>query len=162
MEESEKRERKKKRKTQDCAAVFRTGRNHGQKIRLPIGKPVFRKLSRAGASAPFNFFSVFKFEERKNWRNLLQAFVLEFRGADAASVALYILTSAYHTSDNLVRKVAQEVLEADNSELFLLFFFLLLLLNLAAWREECRLDPLEEQMSLPCSKSTSSRTMFPM
>ena len=92
-----------------CCRLSVLGRDDRQKIRLPIGRPVFRKLSRAGAKAAFNFLSVFKFEERKNWRSLLRAFALEFGGADAASVALYILTSAYHTSDDLVHKVAQEV-----------------------------------------------------
>lgn len=84
-------------------------RDDRHKIRLPIGRPVFRKVDHASAESTFNFFSVFKFEERKNWRGLLRAFALEFGGADAASVALYILTSAYHTSDDFVHKVAQEV-----------------------------------------------------
>jgi len=42
----------------------------------------------------FRFLSVFKWEERKGWRFLLEAFFREFSADDA--VVLYILTNTYH------------------------------------------------------------------
>ncbi len=48
----------------------------------------------------FAFLSIFKWEERKGWRFLLEAFAREF---DAArdNVALYILTNNYHASERI-------------------------------------------------------------
>jgi len=65
----------------------------------------------AARPRPFRFLSVFKFEERKNWKGLVRAFVEEFAAdtppgdqADQEAeqerqreVVLYILTSAYHS-----------------------------------------------------------------
>jgi glycosyltransferase involved in cell wall biosynthesis len=80
----------------------------------PAGRPfVFPGEIVPGAEAdgrsprrPFRFLSVFKFEERKNWKGLIEAFMREFSGdapplSSSANkgqeVVLYILTSAYHT-----------------------------------------------------------------
>lgn len=43
------------------------------------------------------FLSIFKFEKRKAWNLLLEAFYSEFRATD--DVALYILTHGYHEED---------------------------------------------------------------
>eukprot|EP00038_Savillea_parva_P025458 m.47762 g.47762 ORF g.47762 m.47762 type:complete len:478 (-) comp6926_c0_seq1:286-1719(-) len=51
----------------------------------------------------FRFLSVFKWEERKGWKILLEAFVNEFSAADAVSLTL--ITNSFHTEDNLVEKV---------------------------------------------------------
>ena len=48
----------------------------------------------------FKFLSVFKWEERKGWKFLLEAFLREFSAAD--NCALYILTAHFHSD---VRKV---------------------------------------------------------
>ena len=47
------------------------------------------------ASDAFLFFSVFKFEERKGYRTLFEAFLTEFR--NRKDVVLIVLTSAYHS-----------------------------------------------------------------
>eukprot|EP00899_Mesostigma_viride_P023402 jgi/Mesvir1/4246/Mv22214-RA.1 len=51
---------------------------------------------------PFVFLSVFKWEERKGWDFLLTAFLEEF-DARQDDVALYILTNAYHSSDDFAQ-----------------------------------------------------------
>ena len=52
----------------------------------------------ARSNEVFSFLSVFKFEERKNWKLLIESFLDEFAGD--ASVKLTILTSAYHQSES--------------------------------------------------------------
>jgi len=55
----------------------------------------------------FKFLSVFKWEDRKGWRVLLDAFLSEFSAED--STILYILTNAYHTSNDFERKISEFV-----------------------------------------------------
>jgi hypothetical protein len=59
-----------------------------------------------GSARPFRFLSIFKFEERKGWKILIEAFVREFAGTMSSSpVALYILTSAYHTEADFEERI---------------------------------------------------------
>ena len=53
----------------------------------------------------FVFVSVFKWEERKGWKYLLQAYLSEFASND--NVELIILTNAYHTSDDFEAKIVE-------------------------------------------------------
>eukprot|EP01084_Bolivina_argentea_P269639 458311_1 len=61
-------------------------------------------------SDPFIFLSVFKWEERKGWKYLLQAYLSEFSEND--NVELLILTNAYHTTDDFDDKI-QEFIRND-------------------------------------------------
>eukprot|EP00823_Brevimastigomonas_motovehiculus_P004382 TRINITY_DN2885_c0_g1_i1.p1 TRINITY_DN2885_c0_g1~~TRINITY_DN2885_c0_g1_i1.p1 ORF type:complete len:496 (+),score=38.90 TRINITY_DN2885_c0_g1_i1:63-1550(+) len=65
---------------------------------------------------PFRFLSVFKWEERKGWQILIEAYVREFLSfsssnssaentGDQRTVELYILTNAYHTSSDFHQKI---------------------------------------------------------
>jgi len=58
----------------------------------PIMLPSSNKNKKA--SRLFKFLSVFKFEKRKAWDVLLDAYFTEFSSSD--DVALYILTNSYH------------------------------------------------------------------
>jgi glycosyltransferase involved in cell wall biosynthesis len=53
----------------------------------------------------FKFLSIFKWEERKGWRFLIEAFLREFAADER--VALYILTNAYHSDADFARKIAE-------------------------------------------------------
>jgi hypothetical protein len=53
--------------------------------------------SRSSGRRPCVFLSVFKWEERKGWKFLLKAFIIEFAGSD--DVVLAILSNAYHSSE---------------------------------------------------------------
>lgn len=86
---------------------------------------VYPHESAASSPRPFRFLSIFKFEERKGWQILLEAFLREFatyppeqaesdgRAADSnhapssssPPVALYILTSAYHSDADFQRRI---------------------------------------------------------
>jgi len=46
---------------------------------------------------------VLRWEERKGWKFLLEAFLREFRRED--DVVLYLLTNAYHTDSNFGEKI---------------------------------------------------------
>lgn len=58
-------------------------------------------IDRATSSGeqPFVFLSIFKWEERKGWKFLLKAFILEFQQEE--NVILAILTNAYHSSSKV-------------------------------------------------------------
>eukprot|EP00238_Polyblepharides_amylifera_P011874 CAMPEP_0196591410 /NCGR_PEP_ID=MMETSP1081-20130531/69530_1 /TAXON_ID=36882 /ORGANISM="Pyramimonas amylifera, Strain CCMP720" /LENGTH=414 /DNA_ID=CAMNT_0041914765 /DNA_START=201 /DNA_END=1445 /DNA_ORIENTATION=+ len=76
---------------------------------LPIGRPVFPAPNSSSSAAEFSFLSIFKWEDRKGWDVLLRAFLSEFQAGD--DVALYMLTSAYHSKKAFlkqIRKVAEE------------------------------------------------------
>jgi len=60
----------------------------------------------------FTFISVFKFEERKNWKLLVRAFLAEF--LSDPTIKLIILTSSYHSSTT-----PQETLDAFLESYFL-------------------------------------------
>jgi len=47
----------------------------------------------------FKFLSVFKWEPRKGWNFLLEAYLAEFC-SHSDNVELYLLTNAYHANDN--------------------------------------------------------------
>src|SRR5205823_2830052 len=97
-------------------ATIRIGRTMFETDRLPRGR--FADESVTGPDGrsrpkPFRFLSIFKWEERKNWAGLLEAYIREFMSAGEAAakaspdslppaadnVVLYILTSAYHSDD---------------------------------------------------------------
>jgi glycosyltransferase involved in cell wall biosynthesis len=61
------------------------------------------------------FLSIFKWEERKGWKFLLEAFLREFRKED--KVVLWILTNAYHTDNDFQEKIDEYVprLKASHS-----------------------------------------------
>lgn len=58
--------------------------------------PLPRVPNRDEKKKLFAFLSIFKWEERKGWRFLFEAYLREFSAADP--VVLYILTSNYHSS----------------------------------------------------------------
>ena len=78
-------------------------------------------LIRNGGVRPYRFLSIFKWEERKGWQVLLEAFLREFATypsaeiTDAATadeshttpqpVVLYILTSAYHSDADFQKRI---------------------------------------------------------
>ena len=68
---------------------------------LSISEP----LPYPGERKEVRFLSVFKWEERKGWRFLLEAFLREFSSRD--DVGLYLLTNAYHTEDNFESKIKE-------------------------------------------------------
>jgi glycosyltransferase involved in cell wall biosynthesis len=51
----------------------------------------------------FTFLSIFKWEERKGWKFLLEAFIREFSKED--KVVLWILTNAYHTDNDFQERI---------------------------------------------------------
>ena len=51
----------------------------------------------------FRFLSIFKWEERKGWKILLEAFVAEFTAGERVSLTL--ITNKFHTDDNLMKQV---------------------------------------------------------
>ena len=56
----------------------------------------------------FVFLSVFKWEERKGWKYLLQSYISEFKNTICdknENLILLILTNAYHTDDNFMVKI---------------------------------------------------------
>ncbi|XP_024518117.1 uncharacterized protein LOC112341740 [Selaginella moellendorffii] len=57
------------------------------------------------ARSSFVFLSIFKWETRKGWDVLLQAFLEEFSADD--DVALYVLTSSYHSDGHFGDKVLE-------------------------------------------------------
>ena len=62
-------------------------------LTLPMGRRVFRDPgggSDPGVGARFSFLSVFKWEERKAWDVLLEAYLREFSRGEG--VVLYLLT----------------------------------------------------------------------
>ncbi|CAL9178204.1 unnamed protein product [Musa hybrid cultivar] len=70
---------------------------------LPSKAPVLGSDSRASTGREFVFLSVFKWEQRKGWDVLLKAYLEEFSKADG--VALYLLTSAYHSDKDFSSKI---------------------------------------------------------
>ena len=74
-----------------------------------------------GASGQaFAFLSVFKWEKRKGWEVLMEAFLSEFAGERAAEVVLVVLTNPYHDEDEdsleeRVNKVRVRVLEGEEA-----------------------------------------------
>lgn len=70
---------------------------------LPSKAPVLGSNSRASTGREFVFLSVFKWEQRKGWDVLLKAYLEEFSKADG--VALYLLTSAYHSDKDFSSKI---------------------------------------------------------
>lgn len=60
----------------------------------------------------FKFLSVFKWEERKGWKFLLEAFLSEFSRED--NVALFILTNAYHTGNDFQARIDEFVASSLN------------------------------------------------
>lgn len=87
---------------------------HPRRVRVPYPLP--------GDPGPrgegkYKFLSVFKWEERKGWRFLLEAYLREFRRGDPC--ALYILTNAYHTDADFDRKIERYAreMELDPAEL---------------------------------------------
>ncbi|KAI3809280.1 hypothetical protein L1987_25251 [Smallanthus sonchifolius] len=56
---------------------------------------------------PFVFLSVFKWEYRKGWDVLLQAYLKEFNSLD--NVGLYLLTNPYHSDRNFGNKIVEFV-----------------------------------------------------
>ncbi|GAB5353892.1 hypothetical protein AAMO2058_000073100 [Amorphochlora amoebiformis] len=61
------------------------------------------KLGLSRNVSEFRFLSVFKWEDRKGWDILLKGYMNEFDASDP--VILYILTNAYHTSDDFDDKI---------------------------------------------------------
>lgn len=59
--------------------------------------------SNATQDPPFRFLSVFKWEKRKGWDLLLQAYFEEFSSSDA--VELIVKTSAFHTTSDFEEKI---------------------------------------------------------
>eukprot|EP00455_Lapot_gusevi_P053541 TRINITY_DN8369_c0_g1_i2.p1 TRINITY_DN8369_c0_g1~~TRINITY_DN8369_c0_g1_i2.p1 ORF type:complete len:302 (+),score=26.77 TRINITY_DN8369_c0_g1_i2:384-1289(+) len=74
-------------------AWFDPNRSDLQAMNLPLSPPF--KTSHASA---FKFLSIFKWEDRKGWKILLEAYVRQFSRQD--QVVLYILTNAYHSTSD--------------------------------------------------------------
>jgi glycosyltransferase involved in cell wall biosynthesis len=84
----------------------------GESVDVDFYDPV---AARASTSYPFplrghrqddfKFLSVFKWEERKGWKTLIEAFVREFSADD--QVTLYILTSAFHSTDDFSEAIEE-------------------------------------------------------
>ncbi len=56
----------------------------------------------------FRFLSIFKWEERKGWKILIEAFAREFCNTrDSRRVSLHILTNAFHTDTNFTTKMEE-------------------------------------------------------
>jgi len=71
---------------------------------LPMGKAVAGppgKKATLATGSEFAFLSVFKWEDRKGWDILLRAFAETFTADD--NVALYLLVSRFHQTDDLAR-----------------------------------------------------------
>lgn len=60
----------------------------------------------------FAFLSVFKWEERKAWPTLLEAFLSEFRSefAGGAAPVLYLVTQPFHSDDRFEEHIAEHLL----------------------------------------------------
>lgn len=75
----------------------------------------FEYPGEADGVKPFRFLSIFKWEERKGWQVLLEAFLREFaqqtgdesekQSATGQPVVLYILTSAYHSDSDFQSRI---------------------------------------------------------
>ena len=61
------------------------------------------QVSRDNDSSSFSFLSVFKFEERKNWKGLLKAFLTEFGNSE--KVRLVIKTSGFHETRSIADQI---------------------------------------------------------
>jgi glycosyltransferase involved in cell wall biosynthesis len=72
-------------------------------------KPFVFPLEDPSRPRPFRFLSIFKFEERKAWTVLLEAFLREFAQEESTAgdqeVALYILTAAYHSAADFQERI---------------------------------------------------------
>ncbi|MCO5576470.1 hypothetical protein L7F22_030280 [Adiantum nelumboides] len=67
-----------------------------QALTLPTGGRIFgAKNANAVTEDYFIFLSIFKWEYRKGWDRLIEAYLTEFSAND--KVALYIVTNAYHS-----------------------------------------------------------------
>ncbi len=111
--------------------IFSSGGVAASKLRV-LGEPIDTKKfagNRSGAhsfdfpscsgrnsSTLFKFLSVFKFEDRKGWRFLLDGFLREFSRNEP--VCLFILTSAYHSDSDFQAKISEfaNSLESINHE----------------------------------------------
>lgn len=90
-------------------------------LQLPQGQSVFgRSVDKQEAKMYYNFVSVFKWEERKAWKLLLEAYLREFSQPpqrpyhsgkfegfrpDRRPVALYILTQPFHSGRDFQSKI---------------------------------------------------------
>ena len=73
---------------------------HGRTLGTPL-------LGAGGESPTFRFLSVFKWEARKAWDILLEAYVTEFKSADPVSLTL--VTNRFHDDSDLVEQVEEFV-----------------------------------------------------
>eukprot|EP01102_Stenamoeba_stenopodia_P019141 TRINITY_DN7136_c0_g1_i1.p1 TRINITY_DN7136_c0_g1~~TRINITY_DN7136_c0_g1_i1.p1 ORF type:complete len:616 (+),score=149.02 TRINITY_DN7136_c0_g1_i1:36-1883(+) len=71
--------------------------------------PRTEATSTTGEEKEFRFLSVFKWEKRKGWNFLLEAFLQEFSGDEA--VTLYILTAPFHSAPEDVHKEVTQTKE---------------------------------------------------
>ncbi|KAK5826572.1 uncharacterized protein LOC108483994 [Gossypium arboreum] len=69
------------------------------------------KTPNSSPGKEFVFLSVFKWEFRKGWDVLLEAYLKEFSKDDG--VALYLLTNPYHSSRDFDNKIVQFVEDSD-------------------------------------------------
>jgi glycosyltransferase involved in cell wall biosynthesis len=60
--------------------------------------------TQAGVSVPFVFLSIFKWEERKAWDVLLEAYLSAFMGS-SSSVVLIMLTKPFHSDTDFADKI---------------------------------------------------------
>jgi glycosyltransferase involved in cell wall biosynthesis len=72
-----------------------------------VAPMVYPQIPDFDSDGAFKFLSVFKWEERKGWKFLLEAFLSEFTRADRA--VLWILTNAYHTDNDFQAKIDEFV-----------------------------------------------------
>ncbi|KAJ0244201.1 Mannosyltransferase [Hirschfeldia incana] len=81
---------------------------------VEIGDLVLGGSGVRGLGLGFVFLSVFKWEQRKGWDVLLKAYLSEFSGKD--SVALFLLTNAYHSDGDFENKIVDFVKELNLEE----------------------------------------------
>lgn len=78
-------------------------------LQLPLGQSLFPdavpSASAGCAQQPFVFLSIFKFEDRKGWPILLEAFLRAFAGR--CDVLLQILTNRFHMDADVVKLARQ-------------------------------------------------------
>lgn len=65
-------------------------KSRNQSTKASSGTGVLEKMKLGGTKAGWNFFSLFKFEQRKNWKGLLEAYLTEFKKSD--DVCFYLKT----------------------------------------------------------------------
>ncbi|KAK9828488.1 hypothetical protein WJX72_000263 [[Myrmecia] bisecta] len=84
-------------------------------LSLPLGRRVFGWERDTRQPAPFVFLSVFKWERRKGWDVLLQAYLQAFTASD--NVELLLLTKPFHGKRNFAQQMLRWAANLTTSDL---------------------------------------------